>query len=155
MQGVWQRFGMGKRGDEIYNPYGVELVDFGEFRLPPRQSVTDSGILFSASVYSSAGGFFNVDAFQLMPARDFLALYLRPQAADGDSIVWDGRSGNGYFLEADGDTYSLLEYRGGGLHVHPGRTNKLMVTFADNGGQYNSTKTADVTVKYRPRRLTV
>lgn len=142
-------------GNEIYNQYGAELIDFGVWQLPPRGSEATDGMIFMFTVYAESTGSATMDFLQLTPAHDYLKIRQRDfSLGDGGSVVFDDATGQGY-MDAGATQYANIIKEGGQLRVWPGRTNKIMVLFDESGSAYNDTRATNLVVTYRPRRLTV
>ena len=143
-------------GPEIVST-GQQLVDFGVWQIPPGGISASSGISFYLSAVAGGSGTITLSFLQLTPARDFLHLYNRTyNIPDGGGVVWDGGTQEVYSINAASTArYATMQHMAGGVNLYPGKSNYLYVLCDEGSGTYTDTRQLDVTVTYRPRRLTV
>lgn len=134
----------------------AELIDFGSLRIPPGGNIATTDVECTIHAYDADAGGYNSTRWQLTPAEPGEYMHLAQEGytiADGDAVWFDGVADEAYLLSGS-DRWPIAVRRAGGLMVFPGRTNNVMVLISDTSG-YTAARALTVTVKYRPRRLTI
>lgn len=143
-------------GDEVYTGAsgGKYVVDMGTFPVPPGGYASATLVSVRFSVRAAASGAGTLDWIAMLPANNFRKLrQVYSSTAAGASIVDDGIEGVAYVLVST-SRYPLVATYGAPLMVWPGRVNTIYVLYDENG-DYTPANTMDVSVWYRPRRLTI
>jgi hypothetical protein len=127
-----------------------ELVDLGEFPLPPGgYSVANAAAALAITVRSSLSGSGTIDFVQLMPTDSYRRLrqigYTIPNA---DAIEDDGIEGGAYWL-AGSSRYPTVRASGAPLSVFPERDQRIYI-LADEDGVWNPGRAITVRAWYRP-----
>lgn len=143
-------------GDEVYTGAsgGHYLEDMGAFPVPPGGASSATLVSVRYSVRAEASGSGTLDFIAMFPADNFRKIrQVDYSTAAGASIIDDGIEGIAY-VDVSGSRYPLVATYGDPLRVWPGRTNVLYFLYDEAAG-FSPTNSMDVSVWYRPRRLTV
>jgi hypothetical protein len=127
-----------------------ELVDLGEFAIPPGgYDVGNAGAALTITVRSAAAGSGTLDFVMLMPTDGYRKLEQTGfTAANGQAVEDDGIDGGCYFL-AGSSRYSIVRAAGAGLRLHPGRDNRIYILFGE-GTNFVAGRQMTVQAWYRP-----
>jgi len=148
--------------DMVYAGVGVTrgLYDIGAMPLPPGGYYTSNAALtLKLLVRASTTGQCTLDFLQIIPAGPGVHRKWRQigyLAANGESIVDDPYEGITYLLSS-GDRVPIITTRGEPLMLWPGKSNRITVLFeeSDIASKFQPTRSTQLTVSHRPRRLSV
>jgi hypothetical protein len=127
-----------------------ELVDLGEFAIPPGgYDVGNAGAALVVTVRSASAGSGTLDFVMLMPTDGYRKLEQAGfAAANGDAIEIDDIDGGAWLLSGS-SRYAIVRASGEGLVVHPGRENRIYILF-DEGANFVAGRQMTVRAWYRP-----
>lgn len=140
-------------GGEIYNLHDG-INDFGVLPFPPGgYGAGNADFQLYLSVRHTVTDSATFSFIQLAPADNMRYLYqLGFGVPDGASVVDKGDEGLAY-IEEGASRYPILVPRGKPVMLWPGKTNRLHVLMDGTG--YSTAWASNVTVTYRPRKVTL
>lgn len=127
-----------------------ELVDLGEFSIPPGgYDVANAGAALAISARAALAGSGVLDFVMLMPTDGYRKLEQAGfVASNGNAVEVDDVDGGAWLLSGS-SRYPIVRASGGGLVFHPGRNNRLYILF-DEGANFVAGRQMTVQAWYRP-----
>lgn len=141
----------------IYPTVDIGLLDFGAMRVPTGGYSTNStDIDIEIEAQSDTNDLSCTLTFmQLFPAANMRHYTVGTLNIGGNGgIVDDGVDGSTYMKDGTGDRHDIIESIGLPLMLYPGRGHRFIWLMRKSTG-YVTTDTCALTVKYRPRRVTI
>jgi len=144
-------------GDPIYPASAIGLYDFGTLPMPPGGYLDDydqSVTLYLQAQSDTVNIVSTLPYLYYFPAHNFRKLqpivdlpstyYLVDDGIEGRCFMSSDGSGQGFFVGSEGNV----------PHLYPGNNHRFLWAIA-TGSTFDASETAEATVKYRPRRITV
>jgi len=140
-----------------YNLISPGLLDFGTMRVPPGgYTTTGTGIDLEIKAQSDSENLSCTLTFmQMFPANNTRRyVFDASSVASNYAIVDDGVEGAAY-MSGGGYRRDVVQAIGAPMMLYPQATGHRFIWLMRTSTGYDAADTASLTVKYRPRRLTV